>query len=74
MVGMYTGAATMENGACRFVKKLKIEQPDDPASPLLDTYLEKSITRKDPYIPMVTEALFHEDMEAISTVHGQMNG
>ena len=33
--------------AWRFLKKLKIELPYDPAIPLLDIYPEKSITQKD---------------------------
>ena len=33
--------------AWRFLKRLKIELPYDPAIPLLGTYLEKNIARKD---------------------------
>ena len=40
----------------RFLKKLKIELPYDPAIPLLGIYLEKTI--KDTYTPMFIAALF----------------
>ena len=44
----------------RFLKKLKIELPYGPASPLLDIYPEKTKTliRKDTCTPMFTAALF----------------
>ena len=42
----------------RFLKKLKIELPYDPAIPLLGVYPEKSIIQKDTCTPMFTEALF----------------
>ena len=42
----------------RFLKKLKLELPYDPAIPLLGIYLEKTIIRKDTYIPTFTTALF----------------
>ena len=42
----------------RFLKKLKIEQPYDPAIPLLDIYPEKNIIRKDTCTPMFIAALF----------------
>ena len=42
----------------RFLKKLKIELPYDPAIPLLGIYLEKTIIQKDTYTPMFTAALF----------------
>ena len=41
-----------------FLKKLKIELPYDPAIPLLSTYLEQTIIRKDTCIPMFIAALF----------------
>ena len=44
--------------AWRFLKKLKIELPHDPAIPLLCIYLEKTIIRKDTCTPMFTAALF----------------
>ena len=42
----------------RFLKKLKIELPYDPAFPLLGIYPEKTITRKESCITMFTAALF----------------
>ena len=42
----------------RFLKKLKIELPYDPAIPLLGIYLEKTIIPKDTCTPMFTAALF----------------
>ena len=42
----------------RFLKKLKIELPYDPAISLLGIYSEKTIIQKDRCTPMFTEALF----------------
>ena len=42
----------------RFLKKLKIELPYDPAIPLLGIYLEKTIIQKDTCAPVFTAALF----------------
>ena len=44
----------------RFLKKLKIEQPYDPAIPLLGIYPEKmkTLIRKDTGTPMFISALF----------------
>ena len=42
----------------RFLKKLKIELPYDPAIPLPGIYLEKTIIQKDACTPMFTAALF----------------
>ena len=42
----------------RFLKKLKIELPYDPAIPLLDIYPEKTIIQKDTCTPMFIAALF----------------
>ena len=42
----------------RFLQKLKLELPYDPAIPLLGIYLEKNMIQKDTYIPMFTAALF----------------
>ena len=42
----------------RFIKKLKIELPYDPAIPLLGIYLEKTIIWKDTCTPMFTATLF----------------
>ena len=42
----------------KFVKKLKIELPYDPAIPLLGIYPEKTIIQKDTYTHMFITALF----------------
>ena len=42
----------------RFLKKLKIELPNDPAIPLLDIYPEKILIQKDTCTPMFIAALF----------------
>ena len=42
----------------RFLKKLKIELPYDPAIPLLSIYPEKTIIQKESCTPMFTVALF----------------
>ena len=41
----------------RFLRKLKIELPYDPAIPLLGIYLEKNMVRKDICTPMFIAAL-----------------
>ena len=41
----------------RFLKKVKIGLPYDPASPPLGIYLDKTIIRKDTCTPMFTAAL-----------------
>ena len=42
----------------RFLRKLKIELPYDPAIPLLGIYPERTMKRKDIYSPMFTAVLF----------------
>ena len=42
----------------RFLKKLKLELPYDPAIPLLGRYLEKNMVQKDTRTPMFIAALF----------------
>ena len=42
----------------RFLQKLKIELPYDPAIPFLGIYLEKTILQKDACTPIFTAALF----------------
>ena len=42
----------------RFLKKLKIELPYDPAIPLLDIYPEKNMVQKDTCTPVFTAVLF----------------
>ena len=44
--------------AWRFLKKLKIELPYDPAIPLWGTYPEKTIIQKDTCTPMFIAVLF----------------
>ena len=41
----------------RFLKKLKLELPCDPAILVLGKYLDKTIIKKDTFIPMFSEAL-----------------
>ena len=41
----------------RFLKKLKIELPYDPAIPLLGIYLDKTVIQKDTCTPVFTAAL-----------------
>ena len=43
---------------CRFLKKLKIELPYNPAIPLLGIHPEKTINQKDTCPPMFIAALF----------------
>ena len=42
----------------RFIKKLKIELPNDPAILLLDIYPDKTIIQKDTCTPMFIAVLF----------------
>ena len=42
----------------RFLKKLKIELPHDPAIPLLGVYPDKTVIAKDTWTPMFIAALF----------------
>ena len=42
----------------RFLKKLKIELPYDPAIPVLGIHPEKTIIQKDTCTPMFTAGLF----------------
>ena len=42
----------------RFLKKLKIELPYDPAIPLLGIYPEKTVIQKETYTAMFIAALF----------------
>ena len=40
-----------------FLRKLNIELPCDPATPLLGIYLDKTVNQKDTCTPMFTAAL-----------------
>ena len=50
----------------RFLKKLKLELPYDPAIPLLGIYLEKTLIQKDTCTPMFNSSTIYngQDMEA----------
>ena len=48
----------MENEVWRFVKKLTIELPYDPAIPLLGIYPDKTTVQKDTITTMFIAALF----------------
>ena len=48
----------MERTVWSFLKKLKLELPNDPAVPLLGIYPEKTVIQKDTCTPMFTAALF----------------
>ena len=42
----------------RFLKKIKIELPHDPVTPILGIHMKKKIFKKDTCTPMVIVALF----------------
>ena len=44
----------------KFLRKLKIELPYDPAIPLLGTYLDKTLIQRETRAPVFTAALFTE--------------
>ena len=54
---MQTGTDTMENSV-RFLKKLEIELPNDPAIPLLGIYTEETRIERDMCTPIFIAALF----------------
>jgi len=56
-----------------FLKKLKIELPYDPATPLLGIYLEKTIIQKDMH-PYVHDSTIYNSQDMETTYHQQMNG
>ena len=60
----------------RFLKKLGIKAPYDPAIPLLGIYPEETKTEKDTCIPLFTAALFTRLLEHGSNLgaHRQMSG
>ena len=57
LVGMQTRTATMENSV-RFLKKLEIELPYDPAIPLLGIHTKETRIERDMCTPMLITALF----------------
>ena len=60
LVGMQTGAATVENTIWNFLRKLKMELPFDPAIPLLGLYAKDPETpiQKNMCTPMFIAAQF----------------
>ena len=59
----------------RFLKKLQIELPYDPAIPLLGIYPEKTTIQKESCTKMFIAALFTIPGHGSDlSVHGQMNG
>ena len=57
LVGMRTSTAIMENSV-RFLKKLEIELPYDPAIPLLGIHIEETRIERDTCTPVFIAALF----------------
>ena len=59
LVGMQTGAATVESSV-EYFKKLKMDLPFDAATPLLGIHLKelKTLIQKNISAPMFTAALF----------------
>ena len=57
LVGMQTSTAAMEN-MWRFLKKLEIELPYDPAISLLGIHTEETRSERDTCTPMFIAALF----------------
>ena len=50
---------------CRFLKKLEIEPPYDPAIPLLGIYTEETRIERDTCTPVFIAAVYNsQDMEA----------
>ena len=57
LVGMQTSTATIRT-VWRFLKKLEIELPYDPAIPLLGIHTEETRLERDTYTPVFIAALF----------------
>ena len=57
LVGMQTSTATMENSG-RFLKKLQIELPYDPAIPLLGIHTKETRIERDRSTPVFITTLF----------------
>ena len=57
LVGMQTSTATMGT-VWRFLKKLEIELPYNPAIPLLGIHTKETRIERDTYVPMFITALF----------------
>ena len=58
LVGMQTSTVTMENNGWRFLKKLDIELPYDPAIPLLGMHTAETRIERDTCTPIFIAALF----------------
>ena len=59
LVGMQTSTATMENSVeFPFLKKLELELPYDPATPLLGIHTKETRSERDTCTPMFIAALF----------------
>ena len=58
LMEMLAGTATTENIVWRYLRNLYIEQPYDPAVPLLGKYLDKTFLKKATCICMFIAALF----------------
>ena len=54
----YNLVQTLQKTVWRYLRKLNIELPSDPAIPLLGIYLEKTFTEKDTCTPTFMAALF----------------
>ena len=50
----------------RFLKRLGMKPPYDPAIPLLGIYAEKTIIEKDTCIPVFTAALFPQPRRQVN--------
>ena len=58
----------------RFLKKVKLELPYNPAIPLLDIYPEKTTVQKDTFFPVFTAASFTIAKTWKQPTHQQMDG
>ena len=58
LVGMYKLIQSLQKMVWRFLKKLGIKPPYDPAIPLLGIYPEETKIEKDTGIPLFIAALF----------------
>ena len=58
LVGMYKLIQSLQKMVWRFLKKLGIKPPYDPAIPLLGIYPEETKIEKDTGVPLFIAALF----------------
>ena len=59
----------------RFLKKLKIELPYDPAIPLLGIYPDKTIIKRIYMLPYIHSSTVHHRQDGNNPhAHGQMDG